>query len=228
MEMAEEEDSPVLNPFNTQRVPRRKEENMAPSGISLPSSIRHIPVAIIFLALLACSPMSPAADSAYVRVNQAGYETGMSGRAYLMSTAAETGATFQVMSSKGAVAYAGKIGALLGTWSHSKTVTYEVYALDFTVPGGDIYNITVSGPVAASSPDFAVDSPERLYSGLLLNTLFFYESERDGKNFDPNALRAAPGHLKDENATVYDTPPLDVNDFINNVPPAVPLMKVGV
>ena len=149
---------------------------MAPSGISLPSSIRHISVAIVFLALLAWSPTALAADSAYVRVNQAGYETGVSGRAYLMSTAAESGATFKVINSKGAVAYSGKIGALLGTWSHSKTVVYEVYALDFTVPGGDVYNITVTGPVAASSPDFAVDSPEKLYSGLLLNTLFFYES----------------------------------------------------
>ena len=200
---------------------------MAPSGVSLPSSVRLILFAIVFLALLACSPVAPAADSAYVRVNQVGYEAGVSGRAYLMSTAAETGAKFKVIDSKGAVAYSGKIGALLGTWSHSKTVAYQVYALDFTVPGGDIYNITVSGPVAASSPDFAVDSPERLYSGLLLNTLFFYESERDGKNFDPNALRTAPGHLKDDNAAVYDTPPLDVNDFINNVPPAAPLMKAG-
>src|SRR5580692_6972595 len=122
---------------------------MAPSGVSLPSSIRLILFAIVFLALLACSPVAPAADSAYVRVNQVGYEAGVSVRAYLMSTAAETGAKFKVINSKGAVAYSGKIGALLGTWSHSKTVTYEVYALDFMVPGGDIYNITVSGPVAA-------------------------------------------------------------------------------
>ena len=53
-----------------------------------------------------------------------------------------------------------------------------------------------------------------LYSGLLLNTLFFYETQRDGTNFVPNAMRTEPGHLKDENAHVYQIPPLDSNDFI--------------
>src|SRR5208282_1926624 len=125
--------------------------------------------------------------------------------------AAESGATFKVVSSKGATSFSGHPGALLGTWSHSQKVTYDVYALDFTVPGGDLYTISVSGPVAASSPSFAVDCPEALYSGLLLNTLFFYETERDGANFVPNALRTAPGHLKDENAHAYETPPLDSN-----------------
>jgi endoglucanase len=114
---------------------------------------------------------------------------------------------------------------LLGTWSHSQKVTYDVYALDFTVPGGDLYTISVSGPVAATSPRFAVDSPDALYSGLLLNTLFFYETERDGADFIPNALRTEPGHLKDENAHVYETPPLDSNDFIDNLPPSPPLVS---
>ena len=200
---------------------------MAPSGSPLPIHARLILAAIVFLALLAFTPM-PAAGSAFVRVSQVGYEAGGSGRAYLMSTAAETGATFKVLNSKGAVAFSGKIGALLGTWSHNKTVTYDVYALDFTVPCGDIYKIKVAGPVGATSPNFAVDSPEVLYSGLLLNTLFFYETERDGKNFVPNGLRTAPGHLKDDNARVYKTPPLDVNDFINNVPPTAPLVLAGV
>ena len=95
------------------------------------------------------------------------------------------------------------------------------------MPGGDISKIKVAGPVRATSPNFAVDSPEVLYSGLLLNTLFFYETERDGKNFVPNALRTAPGHLNDDYARVYATPPLDVNDFINNVPPTAPLLAAG-
>jgi endoglucanase len=164
-------------------------------------------------------------QSAYVRVSQVGYEDGAGPfRAYLMSTAAESGARFEVIDSKGAVAYSGKVGALLGTWSHSRTVTYDVYALDFSVRAGELYSISVSGPVAATSPSFAVDCPDVLYSGLLLNTLFFYETERDGADFIPNALRTAPGHLKDENARVYEKPALDGNDFIDNVPPAPPLV----
>jgi endoglucanase len=174
------------------------------------------------MIVLTCAPAALAAE-AYVRVNQIGYEVNSVSRAYLMSSVAETGATFEVINSKNAKVFSGKIGELLGMWSHSKTSAYYVYALDFSAPGGDIYQIKVSGPVRATSPRFAVDSPEVLYPGLLLNTLFFYETEHDGKDFIANALRTEPGHLKDVNARVYDTPPFDVNDFINNVPPAAPL-----
>jgi endoglucanase len=200
---------------------------MRPSHLPASGILRFaLPLAVL-TALLSFASAALAADDAYVRVNQAGYETGGVLRAYLLSSAAETGAAFNVINSEGETAFSGKVGALLGTWSHSKTVSYYVYALDFSVPGGDTYQITVSGPVAATSADFAVNCPESLYSGLLLNTLFFYETERDGKNYDPNALRTAPGHLKDANARVYDTPPLDDNDFINYVPPAPPLASAG-
>src|SRR5271163_3539187 len=176
---------------------------------------------VTFLSLWACAAN---AESAYVRVNQIGYEAGASpARAYLMSTAPEAGALFKVIDDQGKVAYRGKVGALLGTWSHSKKLTYQVYALDFDVPCGHSYSITVSGPVLATSPRFAVDRPKVLYPGLLVNTLFFYETQRDGPDFIPNALRTAPGHLKDANATIYQTPPLDDNDFIDNVPLSPPL-----
>ena len=168
------------------------------------------------------------AQLAYVRVSQVGYETGKGPfRAYLMSTAAANGATFKILNSKGTTKYIGTVGLPIGTWSHSKAVSYSVYATDFTVPGGDLYTISVSGPVTATSPRFAVDCPNRLYSGLLLNTLFFYETERDGANFIPNALRDAPGHLKDTHASVYQTPPIDTNDFVDNVPPVPPLTAVN-
>jgi endoglucanase len=166
------------------------------------------------------------AESAYVRVSQVGYEAG-GGRAYLMSTAAETGATFNVVSAGGSTAYTGKVGALLGTWANSKKLAYQVYALDFVVPRGRSYSISVSGPVAARSPKFAVDRPDVLYPGLLVNTLFFYQTQRDGAEFIPNALRTAPGHLKDSNAELYLTPPLDDNDEINNVPPVKTLVSAN-
>jgi endoglucanase len=163
---------------------------------------------------------------AYVRVSQAGYEAAHAPfRAYLMSSAAEVGATFKVVNSKGFAAYFGSVGQLIGTWSHSATASFDVYALDFNVPGGDLYTISVSGPLPATSPVFAVDRPGILYSGLLLNTLFFYETERDGADFIRNALRTAPGHLKDEHAHVYETPLLDSNDFDDNVPPKPPLVS---
>jgi endoglucanase len=181
----------------------------------------------IFLALVAFArPMH--SQSAYVRVSQVGYETGKAPfRACLMCISSQTGATFTVVNSQGVTSYSGSAGALLGTWSHSKSLTYYVYALDFKAPGGDLYTISVSGPVTATSPTFAVDQPDVLYPGLLLNSLFFYETERDGPDFILNALRTAPGHLKDANARVYQTPPLDSSDFIDNVPPLPPLVSAG-
>jgi len=186
---------------------------------------RLVSPTIVSLMLLAWT--RPAlAQSAYVRVSQVGYETGETPfRAYLMSAAAGNGASFTVVNSQGAIVYSGHAGAFLGAWSHSPELTYNVYALDFDVPGGDFYTISVSGPVTAVSPRFVVGEPEAIYSGLLLNTLFFYETERDGADFIPNALRTAPGHLKDAKARVYQTPPLDSNDFVDNVPPAPPLIS---
>jgi endoglucanase len=188
-------------------------------------SIRFSLVSLVSILLLqsACGAIA-LAQSAYVRVSQVGYETGKGPfRAYLMSTVAENGATFKVRNPKGTSSYTGTVGPLLGVWSHSKKVNYLIYGIDFAVPGGDVYKISVSGSVATTSPSFAVDCPSKLYSGLLLNTLFFYETERDGADFIPSALRTAPGHLKDSNARVYETPPIDTNDFIDNKPPAPPL-----
>lgn len=186
--------------------------------------LRRFPIPAMILIFLAVAN----GQSAYVRVSQSGYESGQSPfRAYLMSTSVEPGAMFKVINSKGIVAYAASIGAQLGTWSHSKSVAYDVYALDFAVPPGELYTISVSGPEAATSPVFAVDSADALYSGLLLNTLFFYETQRDGPDYIQNALRSAPGHLRDENASVYQTPPLDSNDYIDNVPPAPPLVSAN-
>ena len=191
-------------------------------------SIRLPLISILGILLLEFAWVTAAsAQAAYVRVSQVGYETGRGPfRAYLMATQAENGATFKILNSKGAAAYRGVVGASLGAWSHSKTAGYSVYAIDFTVPGGDLYKISVSGSGAATSPTFAVDTADKLYSGLLLNTLFFYETERDGADYIRNALRDAPGHLRDLRAQVYQTPPLDSNDFIDNVPPVPPLTSV--
>jgi endoglucanase len=148
---------------------------------------------LLSVALWICVPAAQA-QSAYVRVSQVGYEVGQSAHAYLMSTAAETGATFKIHRADGSTAYSGKIGALLGTWANSKKLVYQVYALDFVVPAGRSYSISVSGPVSAQSPKFAVDRPNVLYPGLLLNTLFFYQTQRDGADFNgAGRQRTVPG-----------------------------------
>ena len=68
--------------------------------------LRSSAMATTVFLLLACASAaaaaSSAASSAYVRVSQVGYEAGSPPfRAYLMSTAAETGATFNVLNSGG-------------------------------------------------------------------------------------------------------------------------------
>ncbi len=160
-------------------------------------------VAVPFLAIVLPNAAQAAAGTASVRINQLGYSA-TAKRAYLMASTAETGATFSVVNSAGTAVYSAPIGADLGSWSSSYP---DVYALDFgsvTAPG--TYSISVTGPVAATSPSFRIDTAQNIYAGAMANALSFYQNERDGPNYIPSALRTAPGHLNDENAMTYLTP----------------------
>ncbi|MGA9593432.1 MAG: hypothetical protein WBS18_10085, partial [Candidatus Acidiferrales bacterium] len=65
------------------------------TAVSISSRTASV-AAVAFLALLVSAPPI-LAQSAYVRVNQAGYEAGSGPfRAYLMSEAVESGATYKV------------------------------------------------------------------------------------------------------------------------------------
>jgi endoglucanase len=160
---------------------------------------------------LLCAFALPARGSAYVRVNQAGYVSGASKRAYLMASGVETGATFVIKTSSGSTVFGpAAIGANLGSWSSGYP---DVYALDFDsfVTAGT-YTISVSGPLAASSPSFTIDSAANVYATPLANSLYYYENERDGPNFITSPLRTAAAHLNDESATVYLTPTFNKRD----------------
>src|SRR5262249_30335817 len=114
------------------------------------------------------------------------------------------GATFSVKNAAGTTVLTAPIGADLGKWSASYP---HIYALDFSqVTAAGTYTVTVAGPVPAESPSFRIDTATNVYSGALANSLSFYQTQRDGPNFIANALRAAPGHLNDQNATTYLTP----------------------
>lgn len=147
---------------------------------------------------------APAPSAAFVRVNQVGYPSTASKRAFLMASVAETGATFTVSNASGDPVLTAPIGANLGSWSSTFP---NVYALDFdtvTTPGS--YTISVSGPVPATSPSFSIDTGTNVYAAPLANALSFYQTERDGPAFIPSALRTAPGHLNDQTAMTYLTP----------------------
>jgi endoglucanase len=113
------------------------------------------------------------------------------------------------------------IVANLGSWSTSYP---NVYALDFDnfIPSaGGTFSIAVSGPIAASSPSFKIDSAANIYSGALANSLYFYQNERDGPNFISSPLRTAAAHLNDASAKVYVTPNVNNNGrFSGDLQPA--------
>ena len=178
------------------------------------------PAALAFLAVAGlCAPAASAAApalarspargataaEAFVRVDEVGYASAAPKRAYLMSSIAAAGAPFSVRrASDGATVLSASVGASLGSWS---TSFRHVYALDLsslTTPGS--YMVSVGGPAPASSPPFAVGPAATLYAGPLRNALSFYENERDGPEYIPSALRAAPAHLNDSDATTYLTP----------------------
>ncbi len=147
-------------------------------------------------------------QSAFVRVNQVGYVASATKRAYLMSSASEAGATFQVKSSGGTTVFSAAIGVLLGSWGSFP----DVYALDFdSVSTAGTYTISVTGPINATSPSFGIGIGANLYTTPLANTLYFYENERDGANFIATPLRTAAGHLNDASAKVYFTPNMNKN-----------------
>jgi endoglucanase len=159
-------------------------------------------------------------QSAFVRVNQVGYLSGSAKRAYLMASGAETGATFTIRDSSGSTVFGpAAVGANLGSWSSSYP---DVYALDFDsfVTAGT-YSLSVSGPIAASSPTFKIDTATNVYTAPLSNSLFFYQNERDGPNFIGTSLRTAAGHLNDQSAKVYVTPSVNNNGrFSGDLTPA--------
>src|SRR5262245_46359519 len=174
----------------------------------VPPARRRAPLALgVALGLIVLGmtvPSQAAPATAFVRVNQVGYPAAGAKRAYLMSSVAETGATFVVNDAGGTTLLTAPIGANLGSWSNAYPF---VYALDFdgvTAPG--IYSIHVSGPVPATSPSFAIDTPQQVYRDALANPLSFYQTERDGPDFLSNGLRTPAAHLNDQNAMTYLPP----------------------
>lgn len=170
------------------------------------SAVLSIVIGALVLLLFPL-PVRAGGGPAFVRVNQMGYATNASKRAYLMVTGVETGASFRVKNASGATVYTAPLGANLGAWSSTFS---NVYALDFgsvTTPG--TYTIKVSGSIPGSSPSFVIGAANQIYATALSNALSFYENERDGSNFIPSALRRAAGHVNDASAMTYLTPKMD-------------------
>jgi endoglucanase len=175
-------------------------------GLLVAASVLVTMPALIPITAVDAAP----ATRAQVRVDQVGYATTASKRAYLMTSTAHRGAVFRVVDARGDIAYSSAVGADQGSWS---TAYDHVYALDFDGlhREGSFHIVISDGSMQVRSPVFRIDNPSRLYAEAMANSLSFYENERDGPNFIPSALRSAPGHLNDENAMTYLIPDVTSN-----------------
>ncbi|HTG48152.1 MAG TPA: glycoside hydrolase family 9 protein [Actinomycetota bacterium] len=154
------------------------------------------------------APASGASAGAFVRVNQVGYPSTDTKRAYLLASAPETGATFAVRNGTTDV-FGAPIGADQGRWSPTFP---HVYVLDFdgvTAPG--VYTIEVTGSQTAVSPPFRVDAAPAVDAGVVANALAFYRNERDGVASRGSPLPTKAGHLNDRSAMTYATPRYDAD-----------------
>jgi endoglucanase len=158
---------------------------------------------LLFSLILLTVPVSSANEArAYVRLNQIGYETGHSARAYLMLKGSPASTlNISIVNEQGTVVSSVQLGPSSGSWAG-----FAVYPLDFTLTTPGTYSITTSGSVSAKSDNFRVDSALNLYSGALSNALAFFQNQSDGADFIPSPLRTAPAHLNDKSAKVYETP----------------------
>ena len=88
--------------------------------------------------------------------------SGAAKRAYLMSSGVESGATFVIKNSIGSTVFGpAAMGANLGSWSR-RIRTFMRLDFDSFVTAGT-YTISVSGPIAASSPSFKIDTAANVY-----------------------------------------------------------------
>lgn len=155
--------------------------------------------------LMSCGTVGPRGGSAYVRVNQVGYITDETKQAILLATGPASDTTFKIINAQTQQSvYSAAIGPSKGGWSSTFPNTY---LLDFSsVQMAGSYQIQVDGAFSTISPSFSIDSGTHLYQKLLQNALLFFQAQRDGSNVVANVMQRQPAHLKDKQASIYNTP----------------------
>jgi endoglucanase len=145
------------------------------------------------------------APAAEVRVDSVGFLPRDVKRAYLMTDHAVSGVSYTVLDSHGATAWSGTVsGTSRGHWSAAYP---DVYQLEFSgLHKAGSYQVTVSGPVTATSQPFSIESAKALYGRVLANGIKFFQVQRDGANQVAGPLHRKPSHLNDKHAAVYELP----------------------
>ncbi|WP_020522671.1 glycoside hydrolase family 9 protein [Catelliglobosispora koreensis] len=125
----------------------------------------------------------------HLRVDQVGYAIGEQKTAYVLAKTAIGQARFEVKDDRGRVVFTGRAGASNGQWSPA---FQAVQPLDFSgLRRRGTYTIHIG---QSASPPFRVDTAKELFSGLVKDTLNFFDTQRD------------TAHLTDKDATVYHHP----------------------
>ena len=145
-----------------------------------------------------------------VRVNQVGYAPASAKTAFVMLPRHVASVRFALQSPRGSVYLTGRSTDDLGRWSAAYQAVYRLDFSAFRHPGR--YRIAITSPAAALSPVFLIASPRTLYHRLVLNSVRYFTSERDGANVVGTVLHREPANLTDRSATVYADPRYDHND----------------
>jgi endoglucanase len=154
------------------------------------------------------------APAAVIRVDQVGYPAGSAKLGDIMTTSSRPHGIRWALVRRGRhgrceVAASGIATTDLGSWSKRYGWVWEVNFSAVRRPGE--YRLGLAGDPAVASPWFQIGPATRVYAKPLANALYFYRNERDGPDFIRTALRSAAGHLNDEHAMTYRTPPVDEN-----------------
>jgi hypothetical protein len=174
------------------------------------TSTHTTPPASHFATAAAAATPSPGQAVPEVRVNQVGYPPAGPKTAYVMLTRPAAEVSFTIAGHQGAV-FRGSSRQDLGSWNSHYPAVFLLGFSGLTRPG--TYRITVRGAGAtAVSPAFAVTSPAGLYHRLVLNSVRYFTSERDGAQVVPSVLARQPANLTDARAYVYASPRYDSND----------------
>src|SRR5487761_1861433 len=145
-----------------------------------------------------------------VRVNQVGYAPASAKTAFVMLPRHVSSVRFALESPGGSVYLTGRSTDDLGRWSAAYQAVYQLDFSAFRHLGS--YRIAITSPAAARSPVFLIASPRTLYHRLVLNSVRYFTSERDGANVRGTVLQRQPANLTDRRATVYADPRYDHND----------------
>jgi endoglucanase len=145
-----------------------------------------------------------------VRVNQVGYAEGASKVAFVMLPAKVASVRFTITGSDG-VEFRGRSSHFAGGWNSSYRAVYELNFTSLHRPGTFRIIVSAAGRTG-QSPAFRIGSSADLYHQLVLNSVRYFTSERDGSDVEHSVLSREPANLTDRHAFVYATPKFDSND----------------